>query len=160
MARTRREDVPVSGWDEARVLVVAHRTAASPALLDALRDRADRGAAHFYLLVPNSPQVNWHLLHRERFQKVTHAEEVLLLALPLIEEAVGDSVECSVSHREDPMDAIEETLMELQFDEIILSTLPRSVSRWLHMDLPRRVAHLGVPVTTIVGPERAAAGVA
>jgi hypothetical protein len=47
------------------------------------------------------------------------------------------------------MDAIEEALRGGDFDEIILSTLPRSVSRWLHMDLPRRVEHLGLPVTTV-----------
>ena len=35
------------------------------------------------------------------------------------------------------------------FDEIIVSTLPARVSRWLHMDLPRKVAGLGVPVTTV-----------
>jgi len=47
------------------------------------------------------------------------------------------------------MDAIEEALDVEKFDEIILSTLPHSVSRWLHVDLPRRVAHLGLPVTTV-----------
>ena len=37
----------------ARVLVVAHKTAATPALLDAIRERAARGPARFHLLVPN-----------------------------------------------------------------------------------------------------------
>jgi hypothetical protein len=54
------------------------------------------------------------------------------------------------------MDAIEEILREQDFDEIILSTLPRSISRWLHLDLPRRVASLGLPLTTIIADERAA----
>ncbi len=146
--------------DEARVLVVAHKTAASPALLEAVRERAHRGPARFHLLVPSSPMVNWHLVHRARFQRFTPAEEVVMLAQPLIEEAVGSWVESSVSRRQDPMDAIEEALMDSRFDEIILSTLPRSVSRWLHVDLPRRVAHLGLPVTTVIAPEPAPAGVA
>jgi hypothetical protein len=150
----------VEGSVEARVLVVAHKTAATPALLEAVRARAERGPARFCLLVPNSPQANWHVVHRARYQKVTQAEEVVLLALPLIEAAAGGSVECSVSRREDPMDAIEETLFASDFDEIILSTLPRSLSRWLHMDLPRRVAHLGLPVTTVIGVEQVRTGVA
>jgi hypothetical protein len=53
------------------------------------------------------------------------------------------------------MDAIEETLQQGKFDEIILSTLPRSVSRWLHVDLPHRLSHLGLPVTTVIAGERA-----
>ena len=145
---------------EAQVLVVADRTAATPALLEAVRDRADRGPARFRLLVPSSPQVNWHLVHRARFQKLTQSEEAVLLALPLIEEAAGDAVECTISIRQDPMDAIEEALFTRHFDEIILSTLPRSLARRLHVDLPRRVAHLGLPVTTVIGPGRVAAGVA
>jgi hypothetical protein len=142
---------------EAHVLVVAHKTAGTPALLEAVRERAERGPARFHLLVPSSPQPNWHVVHRERHQKVTPAEEVLMLALPLLEEAAGGEVGGSLSIREDPMAAIEEALNEWRFDEIILSTLPRSVSRWLHMDLPRRVAHLGLPVTTVTAPERAPA---
>ena len=82
---------------------------------------------------------------------------MLALALPLIDEAGGVTAEGSVSIRHDPMDAIEETLHDGAFDEIILSTLPPSVSRWLHLDLPSRVAHLGLPVTTVVAAERAAA---
>jgi hypothetical protein len=60
-----------------------------------------------------------------------------------------------VSIRHDPMDAIEETLPTGNFDEIMLSTLPHHVSRWLHIDLPRRLAHLGLPVTTVTAMARA-----
>jgi hypothetical protein len=56
------------------------------------------------------------------------------------------------------MDAIEEALDGTDFHEIILSTLPPSISRWLHADLPHRVAHLGLELTTVVAEERAVAG--
>ena len=38
----------------ARVLVVANRTAATPALISAVKERAERGPARFTLLVPNT----------------------------------------------------------------------------------------------------------
>jgi uncharacterized membrane-anchored protein len=139
----------------ADVLVVAHRTAATPALLDAIRARAARGPARFHLLVPN-PSEHGEVTDAERHQRHEEGEKVLALALPLIDRAAGRPAEGSVSVRHDPMDAIEETLRENGFHEIILSTLPRSVSRWLHIDLPHRVEHLGLPVTTIVAEERQA----
>jgi hypothetical protein len=130
----------------ARVLVVAHKTAATPALLEAVRRRAATGPAAFHLLVPDphAPSLHPHL---------TEGEQVLALALPLLSDAAGARVDGTVSPRHDPMDAIEETLHDEDYDEIILSTLPRAVSRWLHIDLPRRVAHLGLPVTTVIAQE-------
>jgi hypothetical protein len=41
-----------------------------------------------------------------------------------------------------------------EFHEVILSTLPPHVSNWLRADLPSRIAHLGVPVTTVTAPQR------
>jgi hypothetical protein len=145
----------------ASVLVVAHKTAATPALLDAIRERAARSPARFHLLVPNPFIADWHPVHTDRHEKEHHeqAEHVLALALPLYEEAAGGPVDGSVSVRHDPMDAIEETLRAGTYDEIILSTLPRSVSRWLHIDLPHRVAHLGLPLTTVIARDREGAGV-
>jgi hypothetical protein len=138
----------------AHVLVVAHKTAATPALLDAVAQRAARGPAWFHLLVPNPHPSGWRPAHAAH-PEVSDGEQVLALALPLIEEATRRPVDGSVSPRHDPMDAIEEALHDGDFDEIILSTLPRSVSRWLHMDLPRRVEHLGLPVTTVIAREGA-----
>lgn len=131
----------------ASVLVVANRTAATPALLDAVRARAAEGNARFTLLVPKNP----HGLHRVVDPEDSgggEAEETLALALPLIEEAAGGDVEGRVGDAE-PLAAIEDAVNTGEYTEIILSTLPATVSRWLKLDLPSKVSGLGLPLTTI-----------
>ena len=141
--------------DSVRVLVVSDRVEATPALLDTIRGRVARGPAEFHVLVPNPAPAEWHPTHPERRDKVEEAGRVLTAALPLIEEAAGTPVDGDVSIRHDAMDAIEETLRDADFDEIILFTAPHRIERWLHVDLPHRVAHLGLPVTTVTSEHRA-----
>jgi uncharacterized membrane-anchored protein len=140
----------------ASVLVVGGWTVATPALLAAIRERVQRGPATFHLLIPD-PAEAAERSDVERRQKLDEGAHVLELALPLIDEAAGTKAEGSVSLRHDPMDAIEEILRHGHFDEIILSTLPHTVSQWLHIDLPHRIAHLGLPLTTIVATSRSPA---
>lgn len=59
----------------------------------------------------------------------------------------------SVSIRTDVTDAVEAAQEGHPFDEIVLITVPHEIERRLHVDLPHRVAHLGVPITTVVQPE-------
>ena len=113
----------------ARVLVVAHATAATPALLDAVRTRAAQGPAVFTLLVPASPQGLERLVGADNPDS-SESDAVLALALP-------------------PLEAIQDAINVHGFDEIILSTLPVHVSRWLHIDLPHKIGGLGLPVTTV-----------
>jgi hypothetical protein len=147
----------VAAQNPTRVLVVTDRTAATPALLDTIRGRAARSRADFRVLVPNPAPAEWNPLHPERHKKVDEAERELASSIPRIAEAAGHPVEGVVSIRHDPMDAIEETLLDEPFDEIILATTPHTVAGWLHVDLPRRVAHLGLPVTTVTGEHHAGA---
>ena len=137
--------------DPARVLVVAHRTAATPPLLDAVRERAARGPARFTLLVPKSVHGLARVADPEDVPE-DEARLVLELALPLLEEAAGAPVEGVVGAPE-PLTAIEDAVNIQGYDEIILSTLPKRVSRWLGVDLPSKVAGLGLPVTTVTAKE-------
>jgi hypothetical protein len=139
----------------ARVLVVAHKTAATPALLDAVRERAARSPAHFTLLVPNVA----HGLHKvvdAEDQETSEAEQVVALAVPLLEDAAGAPVDSIVGNAS-PLDAIHDAVNMHGFDEIIISTLPTKVSKWLKLDLPSKLAGLGLPVTTITAKESVAA---
>ena len=131
---TRNQSAPT----HADVLVVAHETAATPALVQAVRERARRGPAAFHLLIPNLAE-HAALTEAEREHRQADGERMLELALPVIQDAAGGAAEGSVSYRHDPMDAIEEALHDGEFHELILSTLPHSVSSWLHLDLPHRV---------------------
>ena len=144
----------------AHILVVAHGTTVTPALLAAVRDRAERGPARFELLFANPEVADWRVgnAERRRQEHAAEAEHVLVRGVRSLKDAAGPWVHGTVSRRNDPMDAIEETLNGRDFDEIVLETVPRTVARRLHVDLPRRVAHLGLPVTTVITPERGGHG--
>jgi hypothetical protein len=143
--------------DKVRVLVVANKTAESPELLDALRARAAQGPCEFTLLVPSTPQgIAWAAdmsagdenaeQHRAAF-----VEELRGEGLDLNDAKVGDP---------DPLAAVEDECNFFDYDEVIVSTLPLHISKWLRVDLPRKVkAATGLPVTHVVATEsKATAG--
>ena len=139
---------------DARILVVANRTAATPGLIAAVRERAAKGAATFTLLVPNTAR-GLHKLVDPEDQGQSEAEQTLELAIPLLEEASGGPVEGLVGDPE-PLAAIQDAIHLHGFDEIIISTLPTRVSKWLKLDLPHKAAGLGLPVTTVTATGREA----
>jgi hypothetical protein len=136
----------------ARVLVVANKTAATPALLDAVRERAAQGPCRFTLLVPN-PAHGLHKVVDPEDQSQSEAESVLELAIPVLEQAAGAPVEGMIGDPE-PLAAIQDAVNLHGFDEIIVSTLPTRVSKCLKLDLPHKAAGLGLPVTTVTAKSR------
>jgi hypothetical protein len=133
--------------DPADVLVVANRTAGSPELLAALKERAAAGGVKFHLLVPATPHgVAWaadmHSGGGEAEHDLTAAVERLRgEGLDVDDGKVGDP---------DPVAAVEDAVNFKEFDEIIVSTLPKHVSKWLKVDLPHRVERAtGKPVTHV-----------
>jgi len=69
-------------------------------------------------------------------------------ALPRLSQAAGFMVGGEVGSA-DPMAAIQDTIARESFDEIVISTLPRRMSRWLRVDLPSKAAGLGLPVSHV-----------
>jgi hypothetical protein len=141
----------------ARVLLVANRTAATAGLCDAVRARVREGPATFHLVVPAHP----HGLHRlvdPQEGDAGEAERTLAQALPLLSDAAGAPVTGHVGDHE-PLMAIEDAINRAPYDELVISTLPRRVSRWLHLDLVSKARGTGLPVTHVEAarePERAA----
>ena len=134
---------------EARVLVVANRTAESPELLDALRTRSLQSPCHFTLLVPSTPHgLGWAAdMHgggpeAER-HRVAFLEELRQEGLNVGDAKVGDP---------DALAAICDECNFSDYDELIVSTLPLHMSKWLRVDLPRKAhAATGLPVKHVVG---------
>jgi hypothetical protein len=130
-----------------KVLVVANRTADSPDLITALRGRAAGEPTEFTLLVPAVP----HGLAWAADMKAGWSEAALRAdragtrirqaGLELTEVIVGDP---------DPFAAVGDVLHAREFDEIVVSTLPRTISRWLAVGLPARLRRtVDMPVTAV-----------
>lgn len=136
-----------------RYLVVANKTLLGDALLARLRDCLVAGPSRFHLVVPATHvpgQVR--TVGRDR----ALAAERLAAALERF-RALGADVDGEVGD-ERPVDAIRDAMLHAgPFDEIILSTLPPGLSRWLRQDLPHRVARaFELPTSTVVAQRVAA----
>jgi hypothetical protein len=118
------------------VLVVANQTAATPRLLEEVKRRSKEGPCRFTLLIPDAPS-----------RKA--ADWTLDTALPLLRRAARGPVEALVQG-EDPVTSVQEAVRTGDFDEIIVSTLPPGMSKWLRRDLVNQVKRLGLPVTAVI----------
>jgi hypothetical protein len=119
-----------------RILVVAHRTASTPVLLDEIGRRARAAPCTFALLIPDAPRRKG-------------ADWTLEDAIPLLEREAQGKVR-GVAGGPDSFEAVERALGEEDFDEIIIAPLPKQRSRWRRRDLVHRIACLGLPVTVVV----------
>jgi hypothetical protein len=118
-----------------KLLVIANRTADSVELFNALLARAQREHIEVTLVAPASRSS----ASRERLNRaVTRLRDAGLT----IDGYVGAP---------DPLVAVAEAWDPRRFDEVIVATLPTGTSRWLTIDLPRRVERLtGARVTHVV----------
>lgn len=139
---------------KASVLVVANRTAGSDELLRALRERAARGPASFHLVVPSTARgVSWvadmHAGGDAAEHDLEGALEKLRSAGLEIDGEIGDP---------DPVAAVQDAANRSSFDEVIVSTLHKHISKWLKLDLPSKAAHAtGLPVTHVEAKAKAPA---
>jgi GABA permease len=145
-----------------KYLVVANQTLGGDQLMAEVRQRAAAGPSSFYVVVPNTRSVDVAPASgaplppgsagvgvEEQDRRAT------LIAQSRLNQALGQLKAEGLDARGDlgdsePLIAIGDALAGAQFDEIIISTLPGGVSRWLGMDLPSRAERrFKLPVTTI-----------
>ncbi len=151
-----------------RYLVVANQTLQAAELRDELRKRASAGPCSFFVIVPDTkaaqydpvaaggvlpqPGMWWWATYYARpatdEEATAQARERLSLMLDSL-AGLGVPAEGELGGA-DPLAAIGKACAGRQFDEIIVTTLPRHVSRWLRAGLPRQARRrFGLPVTTI-----------
>jgi hypothetical protein len=130
-----------------RYLVVANQTLGGDHLLRKIRECAEAGPSRFHVVVPATPS-DEHLTWTEGEANAI-AQRRLDQALERIRQ-LGIEADGKVGDPS-PLLAIQDALRLEEFDEIILSTLPPGLSRWLKLDLPHRVERsFDIPVTHLV----------
>ena len=121
----------------AKYLIIAHQTATSPELERAVVDLARRDeGSEFWLVVPATPVE--HLATWTEGESQAMAEAQAETARKALEEAGARIVAATVGDAS-PVDAARDAMMEQSFDAIVISTLPRRLSRWLRMDAVHRL---------------------
>ena len=149
-----------------RLLLVANKTLASGEVSDFVKDRmAMEEDCRFTLLVPATPpghqpgfRVANEIANAGSGARVSDATEGvddweyargrLEYGLSIL-RTLGATVDGEVGDA-NPAKAITEILKRKNFDEVVLSTLPKGISRWLGLDIPHQVQRkFHVPVTVI-----------
>lgn len=133
-----------------RCLIVANQTLMSPQLREEVLRRRDAGEHEFCVVVP-ATHAHGTALWTEG-QAVAHAREALERAL---EQFRVDGIDATGEVGDkDPVLAVHDVITRQSVDEIIVSTLPPGVSKWLKRDLPHRLERrFHLPVTHVAAVE-------
>ena len=146
-------------------LVVANRTLDGAALHERLRRIVDAvPAARFHVIVPLRAPVlvscdpvmagysvaEWDAVTSARADAEARLDDLLAWLAARGAPASGSVLGA------DPVLAVERALAQHPADAIVVSTLPNRLSRWLRLDLPRRLSRFGIPVVTVVNEEASA----
>jgi hypothetical protein len=127
-------------------LVVGNQTLDSPELTEAIQERIGQEPATFHVVVPATPVSR--LLTWDEDDARAAATERMTEALDRL-RAMGAEVSGEIG-APDPIEAAQDALRGREVDEIILSTLPPGISRWLGQDVPTRLkGSVQVPVTVV-----------
>jgi hypothetical protein len=132
-----------------RYVVVGSQTLLSARLLRELRARQADGPCEFHLLVPAANP------HVHAFWTEGEARAVAQARLDAALEQLGtEGIEAVGSVGDaNPADAVADLLLHEEFDAVIVSTLPPGLSRWIHLDLPRRIERrVALPVSLVITP--------
>ena len=131
-------------------LIVANQTLTSRSLTEAITARLADGPVRAHVVVPLSP-VGGRLTWDEQASREvarTRLDEVLARLREMGAEADGE-----IGDR-DPVMAVRDALRGREVDEVIVSTLPKGLSRWLGEDVPSRLRDsIRVPVTVVTQDE-------
>jgi GNAT superfamily N-acetyltransferase len=141
-------DLDQEGLPFGVTLAVANRTAASPALLEALQARAHELERHVFIFVV--PQEGGHgVAARQARARLTQ----------MIDRARAAGLICAGMIADpDPYNAVMNALQFFRVDDIVISTLPATRSGWLRADLIERVRRASnKPVEHVEAPESAEA---
>ena len=155
-------------------LIVANQTAGTPELRSAISRRMAEGPCDFHVLVPvtgttdlvwlavlGSDPMSGYFMPPAEYPgadetATEQARQRLTLQLAQLNE-MGAPADGELGDA-DPLTAISEVLADRSFDEILLSTLPAGISRWLSMDLPARAARrFGVSLVYVEAAAKTAA---
>jgi hypothetical protein len=118
-----------------RYLVVANQTLGGEPLLRAIRSCRAAGPSSFHVLVPATPVTEHGTWTEGKARAVANDRLEHMLGL-LRSEGAAASGEVGDAN---PLFAIDDALRNHEIDEIIISTLPPGISRWLHQDLVHKV---------------------
>ena len=127
-------------------LIVANQTLTSESLREAITARLADGPIRTHVVVPLSP-VGGRLTWDEQESRSV-AQDRLDEVLGRLRE-MGAEADGEVGDR-DPVMAVKDALRGRDIDEVIVSTLPKGLSRWLGEDVPSRLRDsVRVPVVVV-----------
>jgi hypothetical protein len=132
-------------------LVIANQTLTSEELRLEITRRIENGPVRFYVVVPATPIP--HALVWEERESLQAARQRLEAIVGWIRER-GAEADGEIGDR-DPVAAAHDALRRQPADEIILSTLPAGMSRWIRQDVPTRLRRTVALPVTVITPTRA-----